>query len=371
MDAESRSAIMKRLSSNAAAVLESAAQEAKRRDHTLVGSEHLLWSLLVTDVGKKSRGTVWLSAKLKSDDVISELEALPWFGSSAKQGTFAKMFAKSIFAATAASTDGRFTSSSVDKILAYAAAVQQQIQEQGSTFEIATEYLLLACLLQDCVARSVLERASDGAVNGATLVKALGINEAVFSAKLQQIRSSWATPWQVVSVRADKISDGTLDAIPGEESRQAADFEYVSLADLTNTDSAVQQAALVKVTGPTKESNWMIPGMVCTGYYPDWWYGEGSGQDVAHILTAGVDTFVCFHEDPPEYTTKIQQWLQKHGTSRVVTVIHFPIDDFATTNDKDMVMMVEMLAALVQRGHNLYMHCFSGRGRTGTVHPYL
>jgi hypothetical protein len=271
MDVAARAAVLRKLSPNAASVLDSATQEAQRRGQTVIGSEHLLWSLLATTVGKQSRGTIWLSSKVQPELVLGALEALPWFAKGS-DGAGVDLLttdtmgcdqmqtgsAEGIFATAAASANESFTSVSLDKILSYAAAVQQQIQEQGSTFEIATEYLLLACLLQDCVARAVVENASN--VNGGTLVKALRLNEALFSEKLQQIRSSWTVPWRVVSVTASVIADTTLDAAGDGAAR--SQFDMVSMEDLRARD----KEAIAKVTGPTMESNWVIPQIVCTGY---------------------------------------------------------------------------------------------------------
>jgi hypothetical protein len=52
---------------------------------------------------------------------------------------------------------------------------------------------------------------------------------------------------------------------------------------------------------------------------------------------------------------------------RPVSWVWFPIDDFSVTSAADTAQMVEELARLVHCGHTLYLHCLSGRGRTGTV----
>lgn len=45
--------------------------------------------------------------------------------------------------------------------------------------------------------------------------------------------------------------------------------------------------------------------------------------------------------------------------------VWFPIDDFGVTSPADTALLVEELARMVHDGHILYMHCLSGRGRTG------
>ena len=113
--------------------------------------------------------------------------------------------------------------------------------------------------------------------------------------------------------------------------------------------------------GATEESNWMVPSLVMTGHRPE------SLGDVQRILAAGINTFVCLLEDPPEYLREVERCASDLGLASLHW-IHFPIDDMSVTSDADTVAFVQELAALVQHGgRRVYIHCWSGRGRTGTV----
>jgi hypothetical protein len=52
---------------------------------------------------------------------------------------------------------------------------------------------------------------------------------------------------------------------------------------------------------------------------------------------------------------------------RDISFLWFPIDDFSVANDDKTIQFVQELVRQVYAGKILYIHCLSGRGRTGTI----
>ncbi|GMH52501.1 hypothetical protein TrRE_jg4968 [Triparma retinervis] len=121
-----------------------------------------------------------------------------------------------------------------------------------------------------------------------------------------------------------------------------------------------------KVRGPTKNSNWLIPGAVMVGSLPGGWYGGGMSEDLTELLQAGVTTFVSLIEDEPPYRDCLKELVGRLGMGAVRS-LSFPIDDFDVEDDRRTQLLVERLSGLVFDGEVVYVHCLSGRGRTGTI----
>lgn len=113
--------------------------------------------------------------------------------------------------------------------------------------------------------------------------------------------------------------------------------------------------------GPTSESNWLVPGRVITGEVPGGWGSSSkvTEQSVDAIISSGVTVFVCLLEFRPDYISYL------NGRA---DFIHFPIDDFDVADEADTVAFVEELGRRFSRSNDaFYIHCFSGRGRTGII----
>ena len=50
-----------------------------------------------------------------------------------------------------------------------------------------------------------------------------------------------------------------------------------------------------------------------------------------------------------------------------VSFLHCPIQDFEVLADRDLFALVSQLKRLLERDQTLYIHCFGGHGRMGTV----
>ena len=91
-------------------------------------------------------------------------------------------------------------------------------------------------------------------------------------------------------------------------------------------------------------------------------YGKTTLQE---FLTAGVDTVVMLTE-PGEDLHRSGRDLIAIYSKNDINTIHFPITDFDTPDDNvGLSTLLKQVAELVQSGHNVAVHCYAGRGRTG------
>ena len=94
--------------------------------------------------------------------------------------------------------------------------------------------------------------------------------------------------------------------------------------------------------------HWVVPERLAAGPYP---------QDLAELRAAGIDAFVDLTEtgELPPYAVDGVEYRRA------------PIRDFGTPSVAEMEAILELLDELLARGRTVYLHCFGGRGRTGTV----
>merc|ERR1712060_586403 len=91
-------------------------------------------------------------------------------------------------------------------------------------------------------------------------------------------------------------------------------------------------------------------------------------------MGAGVDTFVCLQEWD-ELTTRFTPYvglaralaLSKEESGFPLGFWHCPIPDTHVTDDKMLGAAIATIVKKLQEGRTLYVHCWGGHGRTGTV----
>ena len=108
------------------------------------------------------------------------------------------------------------------------------------------------------------------------------------------------------------------------------------------------------MTGPIPHSYWVVPGRLVAGEY--------AGPHLERLLEAGVDTFFDLTEEGeyglPEYRSLLPTGI---GYRR------FPTADFSCASDEAMAEVLDALERELRDGCVVYVHCYGGIGRTGTV----
>jgi hypothetical protein len=98
-------------------------------------------------------------------------------------------------------------------------------------------------------------------------------------------------------------------------------------------------------------------------------------KDLQGLVVAGVDTFVCLQRQYKEHGCNDYQLIlrklsrQNRGSfpPRELRFLHCPMPDLGVASDECLRALVAELQRELSIGHGLYVHCFGGHGRTGTV----
>ena len=124
---------------------------------------------------------------------------------------------------------------------------------------------------------------------------------------------------------------------------------------------------------PTRGTHWVIPDRVAAGESA----GGFPSTSLVALVNAGVDTFVCLQKSYHEYgCTDYRQTLRDLAKKpdfppHPINFLHFPIPDHGVVEDEDMLALTSQLADLLRNGRSLYVHCYGGHGRTGSVLLHL
>jgi hypothetical protein len=128
---------------------------------------------------------------------------------------------------------------------------------------------------------------------------------------------------------------------------------------------------------PTCDAYWVtLPntavlanGRFLAGEYPSAKDAHAAAAKLARYLDSGITYFLDLTEageyNLRPYATQIQQLAAARGLS--VTHRRMPIPDLGTPSPAFMTEILDTLDAALAQGETIYVHCFGGIGRTGTV----
>jgi ADP-ribosyl-[dinitrogen reductase] hydrolase len=136
----------------------------------------------------------------------------------------------------------------------------------------------------------------------------------------------------------------------------------------------VEESAMPRVTETTPErpnnaTYWVLPGRFLAGEYPGA-YDEGEARErLRAYLHAGVDLFIDLTE-AGEYTLKPYDHLLTEvakAMGRPAEHRRMPIRDVSVPTTAFMREILDTMDAALAAGRTVYVHCWGGIGRTGTV----
>ncbi len=121
--------------------------------------------------------------------------------------------------------------------------------------------------------------------------------------------------------------------------------------------------------GPIPDSYWVSERRLIAGEYPGAREDEEARHKLRRIVDAGVTFFVDLTEEEERDLRPYAPFLDEEAVVRQRTVIHqrMPVRDLGTPTAEEMRQILDTIDEALENGHIVYVHCWGGVGRTGTV----
>lgn len=114
---------------------------------------------------------------------------------------------------------------------------------------------------------------------------------------------------------------------------------------------------------------WVEAGRLLAGEYPGAMDERSARHRLRWLLGLGVDYCLDLTEAGEYWLPPYAEILYEEAARIGRSVIHtrMPIRDYTTPAPTAMTGILETLDEALQSGHVVYVHCYGGKGRTGTV----
>jgi hypothetical protein len=122
------------------------------------------------------------------------------------------------------------------------------------------------------------------------------------------------------------------------------------------------EAALIAAPHPLGDSYWVVPGRLLAGEYPGARDDAQARRQLRRLRWCGVTDYIDLTE-AGEYGLRPYAPLLDGGARHR----RFPIPDRDVPDDDTTRAILDAIDAALAAGRTVYLHCFGGIGRTGTV----
>jgi hypothetical protein len=125
---------------------------------------------------------------------------------------------------------------------------------------------------------------------------------------------------------------------------------------------------------PFDRSYWVVPGRLLAGLYPSSENPDEASQKLQRLLDVGVSHLIDLTESGEtnyngvmlgNYTFELSYLAGVHNVP--LTCNRHSIPDLGVPTVAMMKMILDEIDEAIKSGKTVYVHCWGGRGRTGTV----
>jgi protein-tyrosine phosphatase len=120
---------------------------------------------------------------------------------------------------------------------------------------------------------------------------------------------------------------------------------------------------------PISESYWVVPDRFSAGEYPGATQEEDARRKLRWILGQGINYILDLTSVGEAGLKPYAHLFHEEARKISMSVIHkrIPIQDSRKPSKEMMVEILDMIDSALSKGKNIYLHCYGGKGRTGTV----
>ena len=125
---------------------------------------------------------------------------------------------------------------------------------------------------------------------------------------------------------------------------------------------------------PFSRSYWVVPGKFMAGCYPGSENRQQAFQKLTGLLNSGIRTMInLMEQDEFNWTGRAFEDYEQQMTSIAASMGHsvsferMPIKDTWVPSRIEMIEILDRIDDSIEGGKPVYVHCWGGRGRTGTV----
>jgi len=120
---------------------------------------------------------------------------------------------------------------------------------------------------------------------------------------------------------------------------------------------------------PEVDSYWIIPGRFMAGEYPSAQNEKTARKKISWLFHKKLNHFIDLTELGEYGLQSYRRFLSENeiNIGFEITYQQFPITDMQTPTHEQMRDILNAIDEALNSGKNIYLHCFGGIGRTGTV----
>ena len=120
---------------------------------------------------------------------------------------------------------------------------------------------------------------------------------------------------------------------------------------------------------PLANSYWVVPGRLAAGEYPGAKHPTAAARKLQTLLRAGIDHFIDLTErqDRLEPYAEIAVQQARRLGVKVAHEAHPIVDVSVPRSARETAGILDAIDEALGDGRNVYVHCWGGTGRTGTI----
>ena len=142
-------------------------------------------------------------------------------------------------------------------------------------------------------------------------------------------------------------------------------FTQFVQSSIVNLQSSITIIAMPLPKDP--DCYWVEPGRLMAGEYPGDWSERTARKKLRALIESGVRTFVDLTEEGE--LESYDDWLAKEARAAGVDVAYHrhSIRDLDVPTSEGMRAILDLIESAIDADAPVYVHCWGGIGRTGTV----